>query len=46
MGGPDAWRGSETIWRAIEVSDGEVRNPAILEFQNRSAEKPYPILAS
>ena len=45
MGGPEAWRGSETISRAIEVSDGEVRNPAILEFQNRSAEKPYPILA-
>ncbi len=42
--GPQAWEASDTISRAIEISDGEVRNPAILEFQNRAAEKPYPVL--
>ena len=45
-GGPGRVGGDETIRRAIEVSDGEVRNDAILEFQNRSAEKPYPVRAS
>ena len=43
MGGPDAWAADETLSRAIEISAGEVRNPAILEFQNRLAEKPYAV---
>jgi alanine dehydrogenase len=43
MAGPDAWAASDTISRAIEVADGTVRNPAILEFQNRLPEKPYSV---
>lgn len=46
MAGPGAWESDETISRAIEVSDGEVRNPAILEFQNRASHKPYPVRSS
>jgi len=45
MAGPDAWSANDTLSRAIEVSDGEVRNPAILEFQRRSAERPYAVVA-
>jgi hypothetical protein len=33
----------ETISRAIEIQEGRIRNPAILDFQNRSEEYPYPI---
>ena len=33
----------ETISRAIEIRDGRICNPAILAFQGRSAEHPYPI---
>jgi alanine dehydrogenase len=42
--GPDAWDASETLSRAIEIRDGRVRNPAILAFQGRSAEHPYPVV--
>ncbi|VXB28934.1 N(5)-(carboxyethyl)ornithine synthase [Citricoccus sp. K5] len=42
MGGPSAWAGSETISRAIEIRDGVVLNPAILEFQGRSGDYPHP----
>ncbi|TPG06235.1 N(5)-(carboxyethyl)ornithine synthase [Curtobacterium flaccumfaciens] len=41
MSGADAWAGSETIRRAIEIGDGHIRNPAILAFQGRSAEYPH-----
>lgn len=41
MEGPDAWAASETIDRATEIADGRIRNPAILEFQRRSAEYPH-----
>ncbi len=41
LSGPDAWAQSDTIDRAIEVSDGVVRNPAILEFQRRASAPPY-----
>ena len=40
--GPQAWDADDTIRRAIEVRDGVVVNPAILSFQNRSAEYPHP----
>ena len=43
MAGPDAWVGDDTIARSIEVQQGEVRNPAILEFQNRLSERPYEV---
>lgn len=41
--GPDAWDASETLRRAIEIRAGRVCNPAILAFQGRSAEHPYPM---
>ncbi len=43
MAGPEAWAGDTTLDRAIEVAAGEVRNPAILEFQNREPETPYAV---
>jgi len=42
MEGPASWEGSDTIQRAIEIEDGRIRNEAILTFQGRSAEYPYP----
>ena len=44
--GPAAWKENETIDRAIEIQDGVIRNPAILEFQHRSAEYPHAANAS
>ncbi len=41
VAGPDAWAGSDTIQRAIEITDGVIVNPAILEFQRRQAEYPH-----
>ena len=41
MSGPDGWRQSETISRAIEVQDGSVLNPRILSFQLRSNDFPH-----
>ena len=41
MEGPDAWAGSDTIRRAIEIEGGRIRNDAILQFQGRSAGYPY-----
>lgn len=40
--GPAAWQENETIRRAIEIQDGIVVNEAVLAFQNREAEYPYP----
>jgi alanine dehydrogenase len=39
--GAASWQGDETLSRAIEIQDGRIRNPDILEFQGRSAEHPY-----
>ena len=44
--GPAAWKENETIDRAIEIQDGVIRNPAILEFQHRSAQYPHAANAS
>jgi alanine dehydrogenase len=41
LAGPEAWAGSETISRAIEIQGGEIRNPAILAFQGREGAYPY-----
>ncbi len=46
MEGPESWAASETIRRAIEIEGGRVRNPAILAFQGRAAEHPYPVEAA
>ncbi|MBP2412529.1 alanine dehydrogenase [Arthrobacter stackebrandtii] len=43
--GPDAWAGRDTIQRAIEISDGVIVNPAILEFQRRQEAYPHLPLA-
>lgn len=39
-----AWDADETLRRAIEIRDGRVVNPAILAFQGRSPEAPFPVL--
>jgi alanine dehydrogenase len=44
MEGAPSWAESDTIRRAIEIEGGQIRNEAILEFQKRSAEYPYPAL--
>jgi alanine dehydrogenase len=41
--GPDAWERDETLSRAIEIQAGHIRNPAILEFQNRGADYPHTV---
>ncbi len=41
--GPEAWEMDETLSRAIEIQDGRVKNPAILDFQHRSEEYPHPV---
>jgi alanine dehydrogenase len=41
--GADAWELDETLSRAIEIQQGRVRNTAILDFQHRSEEYPYPV---
>ncbi len=41
MNGPAAWLHDTTITRAIEIRGGEILNPAILEFQGRSASYPH-----
>ena len=43
LGGPSAWDEVETIRRAIEIRDGRIVNPAILDFQGRAADYPHPI---
>jgi alanine dehydrogenase len=43
MGGADAWERNESIQRALEIRDGEIRNPRILSFQNRAAAWPHAI---
>ncbi len=46
MGGPDAWEGTPTIRRAIEIREGVVQNPSILSFQGRSPLHPHLPLAT
>ncbi len=41
LGGPTAWDAEETIRRAIEIRDGVIANPAILQFQSRAADYPH-----
>jgi alanine dehydrogenase len=41
--GGAAWDANETLSRAIEIRDGDVVNPAILEFQGRSPQAPYDV---
>jgi alanine dehydrogenase len=41
--GPESWKQSETIRRAIEIQDGVIQNPKILSFQKREAKYPHPV---
>jgi alanine dehydrogenase len=41
LAGSEAWDDNETIRRAIEIRDGHVVNPSILEFQNRESTYPH-----
>ncbi|OCI31647.1 N(5)-(carboxyethyl)ornithine synthase [Oerskovia enterophila] len=41
MAGPAGWDENETVRRAIEIRDGVVLNPAVLEFQHREAAHPH-----
>jgi alanine dehydrogenase len=44
MAGRDAWNADTTIRRAIEIRDGVIVNPAILEFQNREPQPPHRVV--
>lgn len=41
MEGPSAWTKSLTISRAVEIHDGVIKNPSVLEFQGREADYPH-----
>jgi alanine dehydrogenase len=41
LDGPEAWAANETIQRAVEIRDGHIVNPAILQFQHRSPQYPH-----
>ncbi|MGO4229947.1 N(5)-(carboxyethyl)ornithine synthase [Arthrobacter sp. YAF34] len=43
--GPEAWTANETIRRAIEIRDGVVQNPDVLQFQHREPDYPHVPLA-
>jgi alanine dehydrogenase len=37
VGGPESWEADDTLRRAIEIQDGDIRNPKILTFRQRNA---------
>lgn len=41
LAGPDEWQNHDTIARAVEIADGVIINPAILEFQRRNSDYPH-----
>jgi alanine dehydrogenase len=43
ISGPEAWAANETISRAIEIRDGIIRNPDVLQFQGRAADYPHVV---
>ncbi len=44
MEGGSAWDNNETIRRAIEIRDGQVVNPRILDFQRRTDDPPFDVI--
>lgn len=44
LSGPQTWEAEPTIGRAVEIQDGEVRNPSILAFQDRAPTYPHRLL--
>ena len=45
LAGPEAWDDNETVRRAIEIRDGHIVNPSILEFQDREGTYPHTVRA-
>ena len=43
MSGPAAWDAEPSVARAIEIRAGRILNPAVLAFQDRSADYPHPV---
>ena len=43
-GGPDEWRKSDTIRRAINIDQGVVQKADILAFQNRHPDYPHAVI--
>ncbi|AXH95486.1 N(5)-(carboxyethyl)ornithine synthase [Ornithinimicrobium avium] len=43
--GPEAWAAEPTVGRAVEIQDGQIRNPDILAFQDREASYPHRVLS-
>jgi alanine dehydrogenase len=41
LSGQSTWDEHETVRRAVEIQDGVIRNPAILDFQGRSPDYPH-----
>lgn len=41
MAGPQAWAENLTLAKAIEIQDGEIKNPKISSFQNRKTAYPH-----
>ena len=41
MSGEEAWDSCETIRKSIEIRNGEIQNPKILQFQNREEQWPH-----
>ncbi|MFT5286898.1 MAG: N5-(carboxyethyl)ornithine synthase [Planctomycetota bacterium] len=41
ISGRDGWQKNETIARAINIDSGEIKDPAILAFQNREPNYPH-----
>ncbi|WP_343318948.1 N(5)-(carboxyethyl)ornithine synthase [Arthrobacter sp. TMP15] len=41
LAGRETWAQTDTIQRAVEISDGVIINPAILEFQKRQESYPH-----
>ncbi|WP_411282839.1 N(5)-(carboxyethyl)ornithine synthase [Lapillicoccus sp.] len=44
MAGAEAWDENRTIARAIEIREGRIVNPAILDFQGRAPQFPHPVV--
>ena len=43
LAGRDEWETDTTIGRAIEIKDGEIRNPNVLTFQHRGDHYPHAV---
>ena len=41
ISGPEAWKGNDTITRAIEIREGVILNKDVLQFQLREPEYPH-----